>query len=386
MEQYLYFEICIICVLILLIVFVNLRQQYNMFWEEKLFCAIVWTSIFLTIFDAVWVYIEREMNDGATNLNYVSNLIYFVLTGGITYLSFLYVEYRIHEGHCESRMIACLCCIPFLIVAGGAITGFWCAMFLLSEAENGFHDGHWYAMQCLIAYGYITFGMIRTMRMARRNEKSYMRGQYRVLAAISFLPVISGIAQIAFNGFPILCVGSVVSILMIFINLQNQQISKDALTGVNNRRHLNRYLDNRIMCKHRKTKLYFILMDIDAFKEINDTFGHIVGDDAIMKLASILKEVCSMNNDFLARYGGDEFAIVCERKDCQEVENLINEIEAILAFYNKENKIAYKILVSVGYAEYGEVIMENQDQLIALADERLYEVKRKHKDRIVMEH
>lgn len=294
-----------------------------MFLEDKLFRVIVWAAIGLTVCDAIWFFIDGIQRTEAACISYVSNIVYFLLTGGITYLCVLYVEYR-------------------------------------------FHEERW--------------------RTAKKDQKRYLKGEYRTLAVFSFLPVMSGIAQVLFPGFPLLCVGTVITVLMIFINLQNQQICKDALSGVNNRRHLNRYLDARIACRHRRRKLFFILMDIDSFKQINDTYGHITGDNAIIHLASILKEVCCVNNDFVARYGGDEFAIICEREDCQEVEKLILEIQNILEFFNEENDAPYKIEISVGYAEYGEENMENQDQLIALADQRLYEVKRIRKSRVVTEH
>lgn len=262
----------------------------------------------------------------------------------------------------------------------------WCGTLCYQDEVSRYHREWWYVLQCMIAYGYMVIRMIRTMRVVKRNQKSYFKGEYRILAAFSFLPVISSIVQALFQGVPLLCVGTVITVLMIFINLQNQQISKDALSGVNNRRHMNRYLEVRIACRHRRRKLFFILMDIDSFKEINDTYGHIEGDNAIIHLASILEEVCCVNNDFVARYGGDESAIVCERDDCQEVERLIQDIQNILELFNKENDKKYNLHISVGYAQYGEEKMENQDQLIALADQRLYEVKRMRKSGVVIEH
>lgn len=379
MEKCLYFEICMFCVLITLLLVHNVKRQYAMMFEDKLFLSILWSATGLFLFDGVWVLMDGLNFRGAANINNLLNLLYFTQTGIIGLLWLIFTDYKIHENEERLQKRLKWYIIPFCVLTLMTLVSPWTGWIFSLEENNLYHRGRYHIFQMLTVYGYYTWAAIQAAAAWKRAEKRDLKSEYRVLSFFIILPVAGGIIQGIAYGYPLVWAGTALSLLMVFVNTQNQQITKDGLTGINNRRFLNHYLDTKIGNRRRKKKLFFILMDIDSFKEINDTYGHVEGDAAIIRIAGILKEVCCTNNDFLARYGGDEFAIVCEREDCQEVENLLREIDAIMAFSNEAGDLNYDMWLSIGYAEYGEEKMENQDQLIALADERLYQIKRTKK-------
>ena len=114
----------------------------------------------------------------------------------------------------------------------------------------------------------------------------------------------------------------------------NLQVSVDKLTQVNNRQNLLSYLSYKIN-NHEET-VYLIMMDIDKFKTINDTYGHLAGDDALICVAKALKQACAQfkKRPFIARYGGDEFVVILEgtTDDLAAVEE---RIHAEAARFNK---------------------------------------------------
>ncbi len=382
MTKCLYFEIGILCILILVVLIRNVKKRYTLMFEDRLFLSILWIAIGLFLTDCAWILIDGVRFTGARTINNLLNLIYFILTGVIGLLWVIYTDYKIYESEERLKQRFKWYAIPFAILFIMTFLSPWTGWIFVLCENNLYHRGRYHAIQMLVAYGYLLWGAIQSLVACKRTEKRYLKGEYRTLASFIIFPVIGGIVQSFYEGFPLIWAGIAISILNVFVYTQNQQITKDGLTGINNRRYLNCYLDTKLNNKRRKKKLFFVLLDIDSFKQINDTYGHVEGDAAIIRVTEILKEVCSRGNDFLARYGGDEFAIICEREDIQEVENMVIEIDELVSFSNHAGDMKYEVWLSIGYAELGECDKKEQDQLIALADERLYRVKelrKKHK-------
>jgi diguanylate cyclase (GGDEF)-like protein len=112
------------------------------------------------------------------------------------------------------------------------------------------------------------------------------------------------------------------------------------------------------------------MIDVNKFKAINDTYGHIEGDKALRLVADALRKSCSRRGFFIARYGGDEFTVICELERDQPIMDVHRRIDAALA----EVETPYPLTVSIGSARYTSDITSRQD-LIAQADEELYKAK-----------
>jgi diguanylate cyclase (GGDEF)-like protein/PAS domain S-box-containing protein len=149
-----------------------------------------------------------------------------------------------------------------------------------------------------------------------------------------------------------------------------QQATKDPLTGLANYRSLVDALDSELKRSNRTGREFALLLfDLDDLKKINDRYGHVVGSQAICRLADALSMGCR-DIDTAARYGGDEFAIVLP-ETCSESANLVSQrICNNFANHSRDPKLS----VSVGVAHYpkdGEAI----ETLLAAADVALYEMK-----------
>jgi diguanylate cyclase (GGDEF)-like protein len=154
----------------------------------------------------------------------------------------------------------------------------------------------------------------------------------------------------------------------------------DHLTGLANRRHFERQLERELARTARYTRPFSVLMlDIDQFKEVNDTFGHEAGDEAIRRLAKTLREGIR-GIDMAARLGGDEFAIILTETPMARAIEVAERLRVAI----KETEVAKvgRITVSLGVAEAptgGQTVRE----LLALADATLYEAKRKGRNRVM---
>jgi diguanylate cyclase (GGDEF)-like protein len=151
-----------------------------------------------------------------------------------------------------------------------------------------------------------------------------------------------------------------------------QQAAKDPLTGLANYRHLVETVDTEIKRSERTAREFALLfLDLDGLKKINDRFGHLVGSEALCRLADILC-ICSRELDTPARFGGDEFALVLPETG-QVPANLVGRrICDSLANDGREPKLSVSIGIAI-YPENGETI----DALLGAADAALYSMKAK---------
>ena len=119
---------------------------------------------------------------------------------------------------------------------------------------------------------------------------------------------------------------------------------------------------------------FLVFMDVDKFKQINDTYGHLEGDAAISLVGKTLKSIAGESNSFVARIGGDEFVMVVHSDSESYVNKIIDsvsyELEERLIFSDKQ----YEVRLSTGYV-YISPEEHNIKSVIAMADEKMYEQK-----------
>lgn len=159
------------------------------------------------------------------------------------------------------------------------------------------------------------------------------------------------------------------------------QADFDYLTGIYNRRGLTHHLDAEISRVQRYgTRLSLLLLDLDNFKAVNDSYGHKAGD-------SVLQEICQVTqgsirkSDILARWGGEEFAVLMPEASLEEARLLAEKLRAMIADH-KFQKVG-RITVSIGVAQYH--LPEASDDLLQRADTALYRAKALDKNRVEVE-
>lgn len=156
--------------------------------------------------------------------------------------------------------------------------------------------------------------------------------------------------------------------------LFKQMAYMDELTGLANRRKCEEYMKEL----ETHTEKYCILcFDLNLLKKINDTYGHEKGDELIKRFADVLREVYSLYG-ITARIGGDEFVAILNNVSVQETEKLISDMLILIETKNKEDDIL-KLSTAYGYAMSDEVADSNPHIIYKLADDRMYEYKKKSK-------
>jgi diguanylate cyclase (GGDEF)-like protein len=153
----------------------------------------------------------------------------------------------------------------------------------------------------------------------------------------------------------------------------------DELTGLYNRRGFFTLAEDHLMSAKRSEKgLLLLYADLDNLKEINDTLGHDEGDRLIKETAEILKSTYR-TSDIIARIGGDEFVAFPVGSDEDHVAIIANRLQKNIENFNAENNNRYKLRISTGIAMYDPSSVESINELLAQADELMYEHKKSKK-------
>jgi two-component system, cell cycle response regulator len=160
---------------------------------------------------------------------------------------------------------------------------------------------------------------------------------------------------------------------------------RDGLTTAHNRRYFTERLAKELAYARRHgAPLSVIMLDIDHFKKVNDTFGHLAGDAVLVGLSKVALDTLR-TEDVFARYGGEEFAVICRGIEVENATTVAERLRTLIAsMRTKHDEHEIAVTVSLGVAGYPDLDAETPDQLISAADEALYEAKRAGRDRVVV--
>lgn len=221
---------------------------------------------------------------------------------------------------------------------------------------------------------------------------------YTLIVSTIFLYLLLKNQQIITTLFPVywtfcLAAGTAIYFLLdyllkanqLFIQLQ-QQATTDHLTGLHNHRRFDVIFNEQITgVAERGEQLSLLLLDIDFFKKVNDTYGHPAGDAVLQELGKLLK-TNTRSFDAVSRNGGEEFSVLmpdCSAERALEIaERIRKKVEHHSFSYQKGPRIP--LTVSIGVATY-PLHVENPADLIARADEGLYKAKRTGRNRVCTE-
>lgn len=153
---------------------------------------------------------------------------------------------------------------------------------------------------------------------------------------------------------------------------------RDGMTGLLNHKYINEYLKNQILLNNGSKFLCVAILDIDNFKNVNDTFGHQTGDLVIITLANIIQSNVR-ENDIVGRYGGEEFLVILNDIDFSKSTKTMNRIREEIENYQFLD-IDYPITVSIGLTEYKD---DDPESIIKRADTLMYQAKDSGKNKVV---
>ncbi len=365
----------ILSLIILIIIYLDARSRLEVkLTLYNLFITLVRLNMALIIIDLLtWVF------DGSSGLQnqvvvHTVNLLLFIIEPLGLALWGLYANYSVFHDENRIARLKKYLSIPLIINTFLSILSLFTGWFFKIDEQNIYHRGDLYWLHLLICI----FLLIFPFSFIFKNRKKIPKKQFTSLLLFIVPITIGTTLQVLFYGITYTWSGMMLSLLIIYLSIQDRESSTDFLTEVFNRKQLDHYIKNKININKRQKPFSAILMDLDKFKEINDKYGHDVGDEALQDAVKVLRK-CLRQNDFLARYGGDEFLIVMDIGTPEMLEMTIQRIKTGFEDFNKENHRSYNLSVSLGYYIYDYQSSMRSEELLKHLDKLMYQNKEEMK-------
>ena len=366
-SEFLANEINLICLALLFMLTGKLRHTHIMAEKRFFFYLAAVLNMILIFIEIIYGFVNGATGNFMRNMNWTINMLYYIISSCMCFAWYLYSENMLKETSHRKKIHYWPEALPVLVVILLTLTTrFTNLMFYIDEADF-YCRGRMFFLQTMINFGYLLYASIHALYLSEIAKTYREKIEGRALSMAVIPVVLFGCTQIVWPEAPALCIGCTLSLVYIYLTLQEQAISMDSLTGLNNRITLYSYLNDLARHPRNGKKEWILLLDVDRFKFINDNFGHFEGDNALKVISDCLQKSCTGAGNFISRYGGDEFVIVHETEEKGNPDLFCRKIREKL----QETDLPYDLSVSIGLAEYNGNPMD-LPEILATADTNMY--------------
>ena len=262
--------------------------------------------------------------------------------------------------------------LPYLITLILLVISTFTGIIYSVDENIKISQGPLYVLLMICGFIYFLIILVSSIVELFRSKSPQAKRNCLTISAVVVFLVAWIVIDDAFDGLTIIPMAIFMVLFSLFIAFQQTSINTDALTGLNNRRRAIEFLSSQISSLSDETPLYLYICDINRFKDINDNYGHLEGDNALVMLADAIKEVVGKIFGFAARYGGDEFIIAIKSTDVNYDEyDVIRKIDDLVKAKCILLKKTYDITVAFGCVRCSDSTI-NAETYIKEADDRLY--------------
>ncbi|MBO7451900.1 MAG: GGDEF domain-containing protein [Clostridiales bacterium] len=370
-----YIEANVVCILIFAVMLGRSWRGVDRQERQRVFDTIMICHVIYFFSDIIWVLLLEKIIPPSilsVSLVNISNSViicylscfwfsYIELIGGAKYIK-----------HLSNRLVIQLPTLFSTLIVS--------LMFLFFRdkvlGDDMVPTPFYYFLLFFIPSTYVVCASIRAFMRAFQKEHYIRRFNFLVYAIYPIVVAIFGLIQSVWLRAPLFCFGSTILMFYIYILSIENMVSIDPLTKLNNRTQLKRYVDTELSKSNGKDTFFVLMMDLNNFKSINDKYGHMEGDVAVVRTADALRKACAMNelHPFVARYGGDEFIIVVQTEEREAVEELCKYIKKTLKRLNVYAEAPYELTACIGYASFKGGLPDYRNA-VAAADAELYKAK-----------
>lgn len=355
--------------LVLFLLLYRIRISQTNQFDEKAYNFMLIVTFIATINETLSFIIDAHPGFIFHILQYISNTISSASSGIIGYCWCLFVEYHIHRNFKrikkKSRILAVPLIIAIILIFINLLgTGI---IFDISK-ENVYTRGP----MNFILYIFVFVYYIESIYTVQKAKSDSILVEFFPIYFFIIPCMIGTMIQGFFFGISTIWLCVAIAFILVYIEIQISISFIDDLSGLYNRKYMNHYLDK--LQNDKPKRAYGFLMDINDFKTINDIYGHLKGDQAIIQFGKILQH--SIDKDSVAiRMGGDEFVIFAILKSNEEALALKKRIEQNVRQFNTNSTEPFHLSFSIGIAKYSG----NIETFLSSMDDSMYEAKNMHR-------
>jgi diguanylate cyclase (GGDEF)-like protein len=318
----------------------------------------IYSYIVALLSDIIWISVKGDIVDTSGFVFRIFNMLYWIALALGCYYWFRFILARLHPTTVYSKAVKFIMTVPLFLI-------------IILEIVRGLTT-----LEITIEYLYLAVPAVEAARCAVKTHSKVKRSEYLTYSLIILVPFAAGVFDSFVNNTPSAVLSIFVIILTLFLTVQNGQINNDALTDLNNRRRMDKYLEERLADVSVSRPVAVFILDINSFKSINDSFGHVEGDNALKTMARVLKKAADKYGAFVSRYGGDEFCLITSLSKYTP-EEIAEGVHQLLSDEQSggENENKYKMSLCIGYAVCTDPLIKGDDY-IKEADKMLYSKKK----------
>ncbi|MBR5165553.1 MAG: GGDEF domain-containing protein [Ruminococcus sp.] len=339
--------------------------------QMRHFRAMSMFFIIYLISDSIWALGQGGLIPFSKTSNKIASASGLVAVTLLTLGWCIFVIYRIDQNKSKDMKLLMgmhysVAALDVLLTVTSIFTGYY---FYIDE-NNIYQLASGYNIHLIFIFIQLFGSGIYSFAQSFSNRQVKIKKEYRLPLLFIIIPSAAAVLEGILPLTPIVPLGTFLPILLAFLEIQNSEIYSDALTGLNNRRRMEIFLQDMIHNASDENPFRLYIIDVNDFKQVNDKFGHIAGDRALQLVADALHNVSDRVHGFCARYGGDEFVLIV--KDETELQTALQKEADLLR--ESCSDLLPRITVCTGCAVCcsGAVTAA---QLIAEADEKLYVMK-----------
>ncbi len=370
METFLKIDTSIVCICFLMsITFYILKHMPKNLPTMKLFTTTILLNVMGLIIEAFSIYLfdfaDNILKEMVYFFYFLTNILYFITV--LVWSSFIYAYARGNKKPTKTWTV--LMMIPCII--GSILQGinFKSNILFYIDSNNKLVRGNYFIFFAMCVASYLILNLI----VIFKNKKKLTKSEFETLTFFQFVPILGGIIHLSVpNGINTVWIYSAYTLIMVSLYLNNAMMRFDVLTGAWKRVAFDKYTDE--LSKKDYMNFSIAFLDMDDFKEINDTYGHAIGDKALKKFASLSTSILG-DGDILVRYGGDEFLLFFNTKDLNIVEEKLKKMQETVEEFNKINPDKYKLKYTCKAESYNPNIYRTISELIHFVDSEMYKEK-----------
>lgn len=355
--------------LVLFLLLYRIRiAQINQF-DEKAYNFMLIVAFIATINETLSFIIDARPGFIFHILQYISNTISSASSGIIGYCWCLFVEYHIHRNFKRIKKKSRILAVPLIIATILIIINLLGTDIIFDiSKENVYTRGP----MNFILYIFVFVYYIESIYTVQKAKSDSILVEFFPIYFFIIPCMIGTMIQGFFFGISTVWLCVAIAFIIVYIEIQISISFIDDLSGLYNRKYMNHYLDK--LQNDKPKHVYGFLMDINDFKTINDIYGHLKGDQAIIQFGKILQH--SIDKDSVAiRMGGDEFVIFAILKSNEEALALKKRIEQNVRQFNTNSTEPFHLSFSIGMAKYSG----NIETFLSSMDDSMYEAKNMHR-------
>lgn len=280
--------------------------------QMKHFRGMTLFFIMYLLFDGWWALGQGGLVPFSKELNLTTSTLGLVAVSLLILAWCIFVIYRIGVNN-DLKVIKVLKGIHYSVAAADIlllVSSIFTKFCFYIDKNNVYRTNNGYSLHLVLVFIQLFGSGVFSYAQSFSDNQVKVRNEYRLPLLFIIIPSAAAVLESVLPLTPIVPLGTFLPILLAFIDLQNGEIYSDALTGLNNRRRMEIFLQDKIHGTSEAAPFKVYMIDVNDFKQVNDKYGHTIGDRTLQLVANALKNICDKHNGFCARYGGDEFILI----------------------------------------------------------------------------